>query len=82
MNLTPVSHEELRTRLRRGVVTFAFKKLNGDLRTAIGTTDLAEVPREFHPAGRGESSDKVVVFFDKEKRQWRSLSKRVEVFML
>ena len=82
MNLTPVSHEELRTRLRRGVVTFAFKKLNGDLRTAVGTTDLSEVPREFHPTGRKESSDKVVVFFDTEKRQWRSLSKQTEAFML
>ena len=80
MNLTPITHEGLRTRLRNGVVQFAFKKLDGSLRTAVGTTNLSSIPATDHPKGGRESSPRVVVFYDLEKRQWRSLSTRVEVF--
>ena len=80
MNLTPITHEGLRTRLRNGVVQFAFKKLDGSLRTALGTTNLSSIPMADHPKGSRESSPRVVVFYDLEKREWRSLSTRVEVF--
>jgi hypothetical protein len=81
MQLRPVTHEALRTELRRAVITFAFKKLDGTLRTAVGTTNLGSIPAELHPTGRRESSPRVVVFFDVEKREWRSLSTRAEVFL-
>jgi hypothetical protein len=82
MNLTPITHDGLRNRLRNGVVQFAFKKLDGSLRTAIGTTNLSTIPSEHHPKGSRESSPRVVVFFDVEKREWRSLSTRAEVFAI
>ena len=81
MNHTPITHEGLRNRLRNGVVQFAFKKLDGSLRTAFGTTNLTSVPIEHHPKGARDSSSSVVVFFDLEKRQWRSVSIRTEVFI-
>lgn len=81
MTLTPITHDGLRAELRQGIVAFAFKKLDGTLRTAIGTTNLGLVPIERHPKGRRESSPLAVTFFDVEKREWRSLSTRVEVFI-
>lgn len=81
MNLTPITHEGLRARLRTGVAQFAFKKLDGSLRTAVGTTNLSVVPSADHPKGVRDSSSRVVSFYDLEKRQWRSLSIRVEVFV-
>lgn len=80
MTLSPISHDALRAELRKGVLAFGFKKLDGTFRTAVGTTNLSLIPAEHHPKGRRESSPRAVVFFDVEKREWRSLSTRVEVF--
>jgi hypothetical protein len=81
MNLTPVEPEELRSLLNEGVVSFAFKKVGGDLRTAVGTTALSSIPVADHPSGNGTSSPKVVPFFDKEKQEWRSVSIEQEIFI-
>jgi hypothetical protein len=81
MQLKPITHIALRTELRTGIVTFAFKKLDGTLRTAVGTTVLSLIPEANWPTGRRESSPNAVVFFDIEKREWRSLSTRAEVFI-
>jgi hypothetical protein len=81
MVLNPIRHEELRIRLTRGIVQFAFRKLDGTLRTAVGTTNLSSIPASGHPRGGRPSSPRAVVFFDIEKQSWRSLSTRVEVFV-
>ena len=81
MVLTPTTPEELRSALRRGVVQFAFKKLDGTLRTAVGTTNLATIPAEHYPRGARASSPNSIVFFDLEKREWRSASSRQESFI-
>ncbi|CAB4175026.1 WYL domain containing protein [uncultured Caudovirales phage] len=81
MTLTPVLPETLRSRLREGVVQFAFKKVDGTLRTAVGTTNLATIPTESHPKGTGNPSDKSVRFFDIEKREWRSVSILREIYL-
>lgn len=82
MKFKPITHSELRARLRTGIVHFAFKKLNGDLRAAVGTTSLTSIPIDKHPKGGRESSPKAVVFFDIEKREWRSVSTLQEVFAI
>ena len=81
MVLHPIDFRKLRKALNEGVVNFAFKKLDGTLRTAVGTTDLNRVPSESHPKGKRDSSPKVVVFFDLEKSAWRSLRATQETFM-
>ena len=81
MTLEPISPETLRTRLRDGVVQFAFKKVDGTLRTAVGTTQLSAIPIESHPKGTGNPSDKSVRFFDIEKREWRSVSILREIYL-
>jgi hypothetical protein len=81
MNFLPTTPETLRRRLTEGAVQFAFKKLDGSLRTAIGTTDLSSIPEISHPQGVRKSSDKVIVFFDIEKSEWRSVSILREIYL-
>jgi len=80
MVLNPINPVELRQRLNGGTVTFAFKKLDGNLRTAVGTTSIESIPIDSHPKG-GTSSPKVVVFFDLQKMEWRSVSVSREMFV-
>jgi len=80
MVLNPVNPQELRSMLNKGTVQFAFKKLDGYLRLALGTTNLEQVPIDSHPKG-GTSSPKVVTYFDLQKNQWRSVSTSREIFL-
>ena len=81
MNLSPIDPTELRALLRSRVVQFAFKKLDGTLRTALGTTNLSSIPTAKHPQGVRESPPSVITFFDMEKQEWRSISVRSEIFI-
>jgi hypothetical protein len=81
MNLVATSPETLRSRLREGVVQFAFKKVDGSLRTAVGTTNLSTIPTESHPKGVKASPESVVSFFDIEKREWRGVSILREIYL-
>lgn len=81
MVMKPIEPEELRSRLNEGTVQFAFKKLDGTLRTAVGTTNLNTVPLEHHPSGEGHSSPASVRYFDIGKNAWRSVSVTQEIFL-
>lgn len=81
MTLTPITHDELRQKLNEGTVQFAFKKVNGDLRTAVGTTCLENIPLVNHPTGARESSTRVIRYFDISSNWWRSVSIDREVFI-
>ena len=81
MNFVPTTPEILKSKLREGAVQFAFKKLDGSLRTALGTTNLSSIPQESHPQGVREASNKIVTFYDLEKREWRSVSILREIYL-
>ena len=81
MNMTPIDPAKLRDLLNEGNVQFSFKKLNGDLRTALGTTSLETIPLDHHPSGNREPVASVVTFFDLEKQAWRSVSETTEIFV-
>lgn len=81
MNFLPTTPETLRSKLNEGEVQFAFKKLDGSLRTALGTTNLSSIPQESHPQGVRDASNKVVTFFDLEKLEWRSVSTLREIYL-
>jgi len=81
MTLEPVDPAILRSRLREGVVVFRFRKKDGTLRDAIGTTRLENIPTGAHPKGVKTSSDKQICFFDFEKLDWRSVSTDSEIFI-
>lgn len=59
--------------LSKGVIKFQFKKVDGSIRTAVGTTNLSLIDKDFHPKGIKKCSDKIIPFFDLEKNSWRSL---------
>ena len=59
--------------LREGQVAFSFIKLNGQIRDAEGTTNLALVPEDKQPKGLVPIQEQyaTVAFFDLEKNEWR-----------
>jgi len=81
MVLQPITPTDLRSRLNAAIISFAFKKLDGTLRTATGTTCLDCIPPRFHPKGGRPASPKVVAFFDTEKQEWRTVSTRKEIYL-
>jgi len=81
MNMTPIDPAALRTLLNEGTVQFAFKKLNGDLRTAVGTTSIESIPLADHPQGVREPSATVITYYDLGKNAWRSVSESTEIFL-
>ena len=61
--------------LREGTVAFSFIKLNGQIREAVGTTNLDLIPVEHHPSSGARSKNSefaTVAFYDLEKAEWRS----------
>jgi hypothetical protein len=79
-SLKKITHEQLKDRLRQGVVKFYFHKVGGELRIAMGTRDLSRIPVSGHPKG-GSAPSSVTTFFDLEKNAWRSISVTKEVWV-
>jgi hypothetical protein len=81
MVMTPTTADELKSKLNEGTVQFAFKKLDGTLRTAVGTTSLESIPLENHPTTGVASSPASIRYFDMGKNAWRSVSATAEIFL-
>jgi hypothetical protein len=79
-NLTPITHEDLKNRLRQGATRFFFRKTGGDLRIALGTLDLSKVPASGQPKG-GKGPANATSYYDLEKGAWRSVSESQEVWV-
>jgi len=77
-----ISNEELIERLREGEVKFRFMKMDGSLREARGTTNLALVPTHLHPSEepKQKQPDNVIRYFDIDKNWWRSLREETLIF--
>lgn len=61
--------ERMRRLLRHNIVTFKFKKKNGDLRRAVGTL----IPSYLPPLkGGSPKPEHQMVYYDMEKEHWRS----------
>jgi hypothetical protein len=79
-NIPAIDLQDLRNQLPNGVAKFAYIKKDGSLRLATGTLKLESVPQAKHPKGVRESSPKVLVYFDLERQDWRSVSIDTLVF--
>jgi hypothetical protein len=77
-----IETEDLRARLRNGIVKFAFVKLDGTLREVQGTLNLNQVPASQHPTGTGNPSSRALRFFDFNAGGWRSLRIGAQLFIL
>lgn len=75
-----ISHGDFKKRLASGSLKFYFRKVNGELRKAIGTLDLGIVPNANHPKGGKVSGDQTV-YYDLEKGAWRSISATQEIWI-
>lgn len=53
-----------------GVVTFAYRKIDGSIRHATGTND--NIPADKKPVGKPQSSFCVLTYFDVEADNFRS----------
>lgn len=76
----PIQPDQLREKLRQGLVEFAFVKKDGVLRTAMGTTNLRHIPADQHPQGLREPSPKQICFWDLLTGEWRSVSITSQIF--
>lgn len=79
-SLKKITHEQLREKLRQGVVKFYFHKVGGELRIALGTRDLTRIPVSGQPKG-GKTPPNVTAFFDLEKNAWRSIAISKEIWI-
>ncbi|WP_036691714.1 SH3 beta-barrel fold-containing protein [Pedobacter glucosidilyticus] len=60
---------KLKYKMLKGVVEFAYKKVDGSIRTAVGTLHAPHVNYEF----KGQpSSNKTMAYFDLEQGSFRS----------
>ena len=68
---------DLKAALESGIVTFKFKKANGDIRSASGTRRLTPaialgITEEDMPKGVRKEVEGVITFWDIDKGAWRS----------
>ena len=66
---------KLSKNLTNGVVTFFYRKKNGEVRSAVGTTNLSLVPKESQPKMKNSVtlSGTVQKYFDFTVNDWRSV---------
>lgn len=70
--------KDLKTLLNEGLVTFTFKKLNGETRSATGTRILNSavalgMTEDDKPKGIRKEVPGVIAFWDIDKGAWRSV---------
>ena len=69
--------EKIREYLRTGLVSFSYAKVNGDARTALGTTNPLLMPTDKMPLSVDEpdlSKERlgIITYYDLDKDGWRS----------
>lgn len=79
-SLKPISHSDLKDKLRKGTVKFYFRKVGGELRSAIGTLDLNQIPSMAQPKG-GRGPAHCTAYYDLERGWWRTISESQEIWV-
>lgn len=66
------SVKNIREALKKGVVTFQYKKNDGTIRTATGTTNLDTISENYtFKGGQGPERFGYVSYWDMDKQDWR-----------
>jgi hypothetical protein len=68
--------------LDENVTRFQFKKMDGTIRTALGTRNELLIPKQAQVSYLDDISNKSVVFWDLEEEDFRSFSKNAEVAVI
>lgn len=59
---------KLRMKMKKGIVSFSFKKVDGSIREAVGTLKASVIPQV---KGDGKPNINVFTYFDVEKQSYR-----------
>jgi hypothetical protein len=67
---------ELRAALESSVAKFSYRKVNGEIREAVGTRNLSLIPTDCRPKWeiQDPNIDKAVVYYDFDESDYRSIS--------
>ena len=68
--------DEQKELLNKCVVRFKFKKADGSIREAVGTTNSKFIPVALHPKTTSTvapANDKTIPYFDLEAGKWKSM---------
>jgi len=67
---------ELRATLESSVAKFSYRKVNGEMREAVGTRNTSLIPSECRPKWeiQDPNIDKAVVYYDFDESEFRSIS--------
>jgi hypothetical protein len=68
--------------LDENVTRFQFRKMDGSIRTALGTRNELLIPKQAGVSYLDDISKKSVVFWDLEEEAFRSFSKTAEVSVI
>ena len=80
--MVKVTAEQLKQRLSNPVpVRFTFTKKDGQIRHAIGTRYVDNIPCSAAPTGSRKESATAVSYYDYTVQAWRSLTKDTEIFL-
>jgi len=82
MNYSQTTVSNLINALDSSVVRFRFKKLDGSIRTALGTRNELLIPKQEEIKFIDDISNKSTVYFDLEEKAFRSFSKQAEVAII
>ena len=75
--------ENLKESLKKGIVTFQYKKKNGTIRTATGTTQREAIESNYSFKGEdGPSKYGYTTYWDVEKEDWRCFNENMIVAIL
>ena len=67
---------KLKVAMKKAIVDFKYKKINGEIRNATGTLSEAVIPSHNNAMGTNrKSNDSVQCYYDCGKNAWRSFRK-------
>jgi len=73
--MKPTISEKLEKKLATGIVAFNYKKTDGSVRYAAGTTDLSLIPADKQPKTPFKTGAATIPYYDFVKMSVRSLKR-------
>jgi hypothetical protein len=67
--------DEISEKLQKGVCAFVYIKATGEMRYAVGTTNLDLIPTEKRPKNLKTKNSSIKCYFDLQVYEWRSFDK-------
>lgn len=79
MQKVKITADSLKSKLVKGDCKFTYKKLDGTLREARGTTKIDRIPEDLKP--KGDNTVSRVSYYDLDANGWRSIAEDQDILM-